>query len=191
MLANKTMTLTGGGKKIVLIRSIIVFAALFLYSKFNNPTERLLPYYVFYILGLLSPFSIMEWTKSAIIQFGCLLMFVGSVYAVLKYGGEVMHVVASFSLVGVIFILSSYFERIGSEKTNKFFTILSYSSMCAYLFHRQIYGVIAFVCKKTVGFVPLYIAPVMILILFIISFFIQHYYDKIINIIYTQYGSKS
>ncbi len=175
----------------IIIRGVVILILLTLYSQFNTETERLIPYYVFYVLGIITPYSMMGRLKKIYIQVVFTVLSIASIYVDLLFKEEVLHVVASFFIVGMIFIISSWIEAIGNSRMNKTFTLISYSSMCAYLFHRQVYGVIAFVSKRVFGFVPLSLAPIMIIVILVAAYFVQNYYDIIINKLNIKYGSKS
>lgn len=175
----------------IILRGIVILLLITLYSLFNTETERLIPYYVFYVLGIITPYSMMDYLKKIFIQIVFIILCIVSIYSDLFLNKDALHIVASFSIVGMIFIISSWIEAIGSSRMNKTFTLISYSSMCAYLFHRQVYGVIAFVSKRVFGFVTLSLAPIMIIVILVAAYFVQKYYDIIINKLNIKYGSKS
>ena len=60
---------------------------------------------------------------------------------------------------------------------------ISGCSMCAYLFHRQLYGIIVFCIRyyASIDHMPLFVAVCSVCVLFGISWFAQFLYDKLVK----------
>lgn len=86
----------------------------------------------------------------------------------------------SLGVILCIFILSAVIESICSQKVKSLVLFLSYSSMCAYLFHRQLYGFTFKVSRLLFGDVYLWEIPIYISLLFLFSYIIQKIYDRCI-----------
>ena len=80
-------------------------------------------------------------------------------------------------LVGFTNILES---EVG-EKTKGFFSWMSYASLAAYLIHNLFFGFFKAVCMKSVGDIPVYMAPLMLTVVFAVAYFLQRVYDWFIK----------
>lgn len=88
-----------------------------------------------------------------------------------------------FLICGVTFLLSCGYV-VYRPKTNLIITRLAYSSMCAYLFHRQFYKFTIILMKffdDNMSFLPLPIALLSVALLFLISYYIQKFYDRYVR----------
>lgn len=72
-------------------------------------------------------------------------------------------------------------EKITFKGLEKIISILSFSSLCAYLFHRQIYGIISKASKLWLGDIYFWEIPIMLGVLFVVSYYMQRCYEKIMN----------
>lgn len=86
------------------------------------------------------------------------------------------------AVAGVCAILS-FSKLVYNDKIQRPVAFIAEASMCAYLFHRPIYAVFTVVLGKSKPFhyMPIYVAIVAVVILFITSYFVQKYYNRIIN----------
>lgn len=83
--------------------------------------------------------------------------------------------------VSLIISVSNVIGRYAGKRIVGIFAVLSYASMCAYLFHRTLYKVFKMIFADSEGNIPLYIAPIMVLSLFCVAYIIQKGYDELTN----------
>ena len=81
--------------------------------------------------------------------------------------------------IGVAFIpFIKYLSRSFSLYITKILSVISYSSFCLYLFHRQFYSVIYYI----IGNIPVVIAYFILFpLLIVLCYLIQKHYDKILQ----------
>ena len=87
------------------------------------------------------------------------------------------------SLIGVA-LLIFISNHITNHSSNKLITLLeniSYSSMFAYLFHREFYAVARRIFNSPDGSIPIYGIIITILLVFLLSYYGQKVYDVMIS----------
>ena len=90
------------------------------------------------------------------------------------------NIASFFGIIG-LYLIALLLSK-GPRIINKIIVIISYSSMCAYLFHREIYE---YVCLKIGGRFNILAAYILVVpTIFILGFIIQYIYDYIIKILY-------
>ena len=161
--------------KTILMRSAIIYIILLAINYISPIDNRLLLNYPFYILGFFIPIDFFPTKKisfhlTLIISTGILLFITKEIPL------YIYNIIFSFGVFLSIISISALIDILLNEKIKKLFTLGAYSSMCAYLFHRQIYGAFVKVFGED-GIVPYYALPLMCIILFITSYFIQKSYD--------------
>ncbi len=168
MILLTPLTFLKSNKKWLLILSI--YGILYLTHKiFNLLDYRVLMYMPFYFLGiLLTPTKFLEYCKKYGFYFlilGIILMLIPTKILIVKLISRLLFIIA----IGKV--ASTIVEYCKSNKIWTLLSIISYSSMCAYFFHRQIYSI------GLEFSIPLSVLPFLI---FIISYFIQKAYDTLL-----------
>lgn len=140
--------------------------------------QRLIMYFPFYVLGLNLSNRIVERIMNFPVFIITILLFVGLCIV----GSENLIIQIVQAMAGVCTILS-FSKLVYKDKIQRPVSFIAEASMCAYLFHRPIYAVFTFVLGKSKPFhyMPIYVAIVAVVILFITSYFVQKYYNRIIN----------
>ena len=157
-----------------ILMSLVVFVILLVETVVINADVRLPFYFVFYVCGVFCVHDI-RFTVKRIIPL--LILFLSLSIAInLKYYLALQNFI--IGIMGTILILSVSM-KISKTKIVPFLSFIAYGSMCTYLFHRHLYS---FVKKIYEGdFWPIYICPIVIVIVFIGGYIIQLFYDKLLN----------
>lgn len=150
---------------------------------FKDTDHRLLLWFPMYSLGLLLAnvkFKVKcNWVYSIVGVAG----FVGMSFVKDRFvSSDLLKGVADFVIAGLFVIavmeLCKLLENL--PYINKLLLPVSYASMCAYLFHRQYYGV----CKMFYNAFPIWFGVLVALpSLLVIAYFAQLLYDKLIDVI--------
>ena len=164
-----------------LIISLIVFVIFITLKHLINIDERVLIYYPFYVLGLL---NIKEnfikdnfkWYV-LLISFICFLGYSFLSYYLISYDIVFINEYA-LSFFGVIMIIELGKLLYKAAFLCNFLTYVSYASMAAYLFHRQLF----FATRLLIGDFKIWVAYLLVLpFLLIASFWLQKAYDFFIK----------
>lgn len=87
-----------------------------------------------------------------------------------------LFIIKYFIEISVLIVVAEISKLITTQRTEKIFGVLSYSSMCAYLFHRQFYGALQILFGNFTWWCTyLIVVPLFLLI----SFLLQTCYDKV------------
>ena len=143
---------------------------------------RLVLYFPFYVLGLNVSNKIVEKSLSGYAIFVALPVYIVMLCA------EIDNYFYQFiqTLVGVVVILSIS-KSLYSPKIQSPISIIAEASMCAYLFHRPFYSLIVIALKKLTSLqaMPLLLAVLSVVLLFVFAYYTQkvynHYIIKIQN----------
>ena len=169
------LKMKGRSVKIKVLISFFIFLLFVIGYLFAD--QRFIMYLPFYILGLNLSNSYVERLNHY-----TFILSVALFVAFCYIGSDNLAMQIIQAAVGVIVILS--FCNISyNDKMRVPVTFVAESSMCAYLFHRPVYTVFTFLLGKSKPFhyMPIHIAIVAIIALFVVSYFIQRYYNIIIN----------
>lgn len=171
-------------KKIII--SIILFASLCLIKFFNilSIDERLLMYFPFYFIGLIMS----KWVVSVfkIWWVGLVSFLIWLTVCVFFKQFDILGAIVVDSLF-IIFIIAVGDFLTRNKGISTFFSYISYSSMLAYLFHSHFYLLAVFLVNYgSIGSMreatlTLWSVPIVIFLIFTISYFVQMIYDSIIN----------
>lgn len=164
-----------------LTRSAIMYAILLGIHLIHPIDERLLYYSPFYIVGIASPFNVIKViTKHKIKIFTISII---SIVAFLAVNNTlVVCALIWCCVITALLSLSAIIEGVSCMTLKKLFFIISYASMCAYLFHRQLYSVFKqVVAGGNKNYLTYPEAILMVCFLFVVSYIIQKTYDKIAN----------
>lgn len=162
---------------------ILLFLILALSFNIITVDSRLIVYMVFYCAGLLIPKTHVDKSKNPYFLFAGLLVLVIPIH-------NIWQSIISDTLI-VIFLVA-FATLLCKLRLSKLFTVISYSSMAAYLFHRHIYLSFVFLFNMGSGTplrdaaIPLWSVGIIIPIIFVISYFIQSCYD----IVYKKVSTK-
>lgn len=163
--------------------SISILILFVIINQFHNVNENLFLYYPFYILGLLNPQSAVNWiyNKKILLALISLIVFsVLSVFTVEVPAGGVWTYCAV--VIGFVMLLSLSKIIPDNPITRKAFFFISYSSMVAYLFHRQIYYVLIHVIGDANQELNILTALfISVPIIFIVGYFVQKLYDMLVK----------
>lgn len=163
------------------LRSCAVYMVLLaLYALTDGIDIRLLYFYPFYILGIACPIKTVQavsFHKIPCFAAGLVLIFISLalqfnqlIYSAINMGGVVLCLLS----------VSAAIEGWCSERLKTFFLWMAYSSMCAYLFHRELYGVFKLIFANNDGYMSVWVCALMVIVLFVMSYIIQKVYDRTI-----------
>ena len=163
----------------------IILVISFLVASYFFFDKRLFVYFPFYVLGLnisnhavdrvLNPFTLVV----SIVLF-LLLCLCETTICFIQIVQSLWCVAAILSFCKIV-----YFEKMKLPVA-----FVAEASMCAYLFHRPLYAIIVETLRKTTQyqFMPIPIALISIFVLFILAYFIQSYYNRLIHQVSFKYG---
>lgn len=161
----------------ILIIVLSVFS-LFCICYFGRADSRMLILFPFYVLGMVTPENLVKAKKvhPSVLLAALLCLTMMSALSVFMYR-YISILICSFLIV-VISIESG--KILGkSAIISNLMSFISYGSMCAYLFHRQIYGVF----HTVIGDFPLLFAiGVALPIVICISFYLQKAYNALLKL---------
>lgn len=158
---------------------IIIECIIFLLAEYGESDHRNYLYFPFYLLGILKAVSP---NKIPIKRFAiCLMIYIIACILQFHYGlCNFPLLIIGESYIGIV-LLVFFSEKLSLiTSVNKYGMILSYSSMCAYLFHRQICGVLKILTPEN------YITPYLTSFvwtpcIFLLGLCIQKLYDVLSN----------
>jgi len=136
----------------------------------RNIDFRYVYYMPFYMMGLyIDPNNFLNIsTKFGIhsIVFAIFLLLLGKHHFVLEIIVNLLLIIGSASILSLLsrFVVGAKFRYVVKW--------ISYSSMCAYFFHRQLYAL------GIISHLPIYFVPILV---FAISYYIQVIYDRVIK----------
>lgn len=142
--------------------------------------ERVLIYYPFYLIGIITKQENLKYVNN----FAAIVILILWIITI-RYGlnnNIIMTIILSALGVYLLFTISKNIELL-FPKTNKIFSILSYASMFAYLFHREVYLFFEILFIKFLHYksLPIMVVPIMLLSLFIAAYCGQKLYDNFIS----------
>lgn len=166
----------------IIVNGIIIYLLFYLLNEVSRIDPLFLKYYWPYLIGILTPLSVVNYIdnyKYIICPISLCLSYFSDFYF------QDYFLRSQFiGITYLVFIISasSIIDGIINDMIRKFFVFLSYSSMSAYLFHRQIHG--SFL--KALGYskeslLEGYWYLVIIITVFVVAYFIQKIYDRLIE----------
>ena len=154
---------------------------------FHSIDLRIYYYYIVYFVGILSaqyssPKIVRIITSNTVLVISTVVYIVIFIIGLFnRIGGRLVMMVEGYLGIGVILNLCNYLGN-SIEKQFKIISFLSYASMCAYLFHREVYWGLLFLYQPSNNWgTILYLFLIGVPIVFLISYNIQKYYDKVIK----------
>ena len=164
----------------VLVLCILLLTLVFLKNfVLTYVDNRLFVYLPIYFLGLLCPHSIIEHLK----RWPTLFLIVPIVlFFQMRSSLLILYdLMGSFLVTCIIIFISDKLSYI--TKSRLLFTNISYSSMCAYLFHRHFYlfSVFLYNIHRSISLreatIPILVAVACVIAIFVMSFYIQNIFD--------------
>ena len=161
----------------------VFFLIFILIGKIIPIDDRLITYFPFYALGLCINKKIIKRESLLNKKRGITILICGGVSLLLCvfYGtifkGLLFYMILLIGGISII-VLSIGISKI-NIMVNHFFYNIAYSSMAAYLFHRQIYECFRMISPNHI--VPIWLMSLAIVAVFILSFYIQRGYDYFCN----------
>lgn len=156
---------------------------------FHSVDARIYYYYIVYFIGIVCAQYASEKSKllsnSNVVFIIALLIYL-IVFYMLFFHTEKRLIMMAEGYLGIFVILNicSRIEKM-VEKRDRFkelISFLSYASMCAYLFHREIYWLLLKIKHPQTNWgTILYLFFIGVPIVFFLSYYIQKYYDKAIK----------
>lgn len=145
-------------------------------SQISNVDERLLYLFPVYCVGLVVGRKKISIEKFSVLPFAVgLLAFVGLTCVQYVMGKDELglKIVNTISIIAAFIVIAMECGKLFVGKVGKLLEKISYASMCAYLFHRQIYGIFA----KLIGTFSIIEAFVFFLCTIVTCYYIQLKYD--------------
>lgn len=160
------------------IRSLFFVCLFILISYFFEIDIRLPRYFVFYCIGLIIPHSKLELGLRYKYYIFIISLIILLIIKPNKFESDYLKV--SGYIVGILFLLSlsEIIKSANVKFVNYSFIILSYASMCTYLFHRHILKLFCLIINQEYHHVYSYWWAVMLIVTILISYYIQLIYDK-------------
>lgn len=161
-----------------ILKSAVIYGAflLILLSQISNVDERLLYLFPVYCVGLIIGRGKISNEKFRLLPFAVgLLAFAGLNYIQYVAGIDELglKVVYTISIIAAFIVVAMECGKLFVGKVGELLEKISYASMCAYLFHRQIYGIFA----KLFGTFSIIEAFGSFLCTIVICYYIQLKYD--------------
>lgn len=164
----------------VLLRGLLPLFFFICMLHLQHLDERVLIYYPFYLIGIVTKQKNLKYINNYAAIFILILWIMIIMYDL--NNNIIMTFVLSALGIYLLFTISKNIELL-FPKANKIFSILSYASMFAYLFHREVYLVFEIIFIKFLHFksLPIMVVPIMLLSLFIAAYYGQKLYDNFIS----------
>lgn len=158
---------------VFLVFVIFVFVVGYFYAD-----QRLIMYFPFYVLGL----NLSNKTVEKIMNLPILLLSIAVFVGFCFIGSDNFILQIVQAMAGVCAVLS-FSKLVYNDKIQNPVAFIAEASMCAYLFHRPIYSVFTVVLGKSMPsyYMPIHIAILAVFVLFITSYFVQQFYNRILN----------
>ena len=172
-------------RRMQIIVCVMASSIMVVFYRYGLVDERLSFYLPFYLLGLLLPDCIVSNIKRFDLAFFflCLLFIIGLFNMGIKEYERL-----SLSVIGLPCILSLSSLLLKCKVPIKAASLISYSSMCMYFFHRHIFLFFVFLWNRGSGvalneaLVPIWLGVfVMIPSVILFSYAVQRIYDMLIN----------
>lgn len=152
-----------------------LYFVMYILCYYCNADKRIIMYFPFYCLGLIvANRYIIDLKCNCVILILSILSSIVLITANVRFSGLLMCYLSALSVMIAVIEVS---KLLTTCKTEYFFKMMSYLSMCAYLFHRQFLGAMQ-VIFGNFTYVEAYV--VFLPMLLVVSFVIQKVYDLLI-----------
>lgn len=170
--------------KRVALMSVFVLIALGIQIAFHSVDPRFFYYYIVYCLGIVGAIhyknicSAVFKSKKTLIT---LLIYIPLFFLLfLGYGDRLLMMGAGYIGIIVLLNVSMLLSRIRANTFQRIVSIVSYSSMCMYLFHREVYWMLLKLYNPVTNWGGAsYLFIIGLPLVFVISYCIQKLYDKL------------
>lgn len=169
-------------RKNVISIGVVLIVLVLSYLFFD---KRLVIYFPFYVLGLNVPNRIVDKMLNPFSLVAAIAAFV--IIRILGQDNIILQIVQS--LCGLIAIIS-FCKLVYSDGLKYTVSFVAEASMCAYLFHRPLYTIILIALRKFAQYqyMSIPIALLSLIVLFLVAYFIQTLYNRLIQQILLKYG---
>lgn len=157
----------------ILIYILIYLTLFFLNGEFIKIDTRFFYCFPAYFIGLKLKTEII---KDINIRYLLLALPLYAILLYMRYKGYHVHYTDVLCGVFLFLVICKYLSGVFGKNILTAINLLSYASMCMYLFHRLIYG---FIRDHFTEYFSLYIAILVLFVVFLISYFIQKVYDQL------------
>lgn len=157
----------------IMIRGLLLFA----FMMCIGIQPKVQAYFLFYIFGM-------------VIDLNCIRSVVNT-NIIYKMGGVIAWFLLSYLKVesmvtdalGVMLLIcfSNFIETHSNDRMKSFFEKIAYTSMFAYLFHREFYQVAKRLLHQMDGSIPYFAIAITIIMIFVLSYYGQKIYDLTIS----------
>ena len=185
MLESKYLTIGGGKTVNILIRAFILYSLFYVMSCYTR-MEGILQYFPFYIVGMIIPINSVQigsFKRCIALATTMTVWLIIILLLIIKYGlfrdlyvEELLNVCGVFLIIAVTNIV----EKKANSRVLELFSILSYASLTAYLLHNMCFGIFKAISSDADGTIPIYMAPMILVIIFVVSYYVQKLYDKLV-----------
>lgn len=156
-----------------IIVMVFLYGLFFVLSKKANVVDaRFIRYMPFYMIGLLlTPTKFLDLAN----KYGWIAFILSVLIMLLPFHHLFLDMLGYCSFIfwgGKVTLL--YCKYLGNSIVGKIASFISYSSMCAYFFHRQLYAT-----EILIG-LPLWLMPIIV---FLLSYSVQKAYDNLIKLV--------
>jgi surface polysaccharide O-acyltransferase-like enzyme len=161
---------------------VISFIALMLFS-YLFADKRIMLYLPFYLMGLnISNDSVEKWLSKNRIVVYLFFFVVCEFFRQYTISHYYSYCFLPFEAMAGVILLLSLTKCVYSKRLEKPVTFIAEASMCAYLFHRQIYSIILIFLKHVTGHTKMSIpiAVVSVIVVFYLASLIQRAYNKLL-----------
>lgn len=174
--------IAGNSKLEICIKGGVLFLLFCIYSQYFNFDKNVLKYFPLYIIGILTPTSIFEKLKQINkVSLWTIFTICVILYSTLVWANSVNVVFSLTSGILMTFTLILLGELVTNDLMIKVLNPISFASMFAYLFHRQIYAIFKILFSDNNMELPIWCFPLMLVSVFLFSYLAQNFYNKYIN----------
>lgn len=162
----------------VLLIGFCVEICFCLVNKVHPIDEKVILYFPFYVAGLIIPkakYFLMEKNSWIVFAFSLLAFLMA-----LNYQIGLLRLLLGVSIILSLSCIIGKRLLAGGWVCN-LFGLLSYASLSAYLFHRHVFKCFKMIFANEEGIIPVWYAPIMVVGVFAIAYFLQKNYDWILN----------
>lgn len=171
-----------------ILSAFVVYLVFIILQVFGDGVDRgLFVYFPAFVLGLISPLDrVSKLTAKLSLCLYSIIAWPIIVLSTKSIENNVLNIVIQivFSIFGTISLLGigNLLSKVKGKVIIQCISVLSYSSLCLYLFHRQVYQGILFI-TRTLGIETslLLMYIIMLPIALLVAYFIQKIYDKTIS----------
>ena len=166
-------------KSIIFLNTAIIYILFWCLYWSDFLDIRLLLLFPFYVLGIfINQTNVFKIISNPIIGITCLVIYILQTMYIDAQTSILERIITNTLGIYTILFISNLIDKYLTF-SHKLFSFLAYSSMFAYLFHREVYQLFKILSERIWGTttIPISLVILMICILFIFSFWGQKLYD--------------